>query len=116
MVDPKPLFKTFGSGADVVGQIATDKAVNARRLTDASSSLFDITQGQLIEDHLLSSSGTGFVAGEILHDLGRVPTGVIVLKQDLPQGGGSAVYCEATALDKVTMSADTGITVTVWIV
>jgi hypothetical protein len=32
MVDTKALLKGFGAASDVAGQIATDKAVNARRL------------------------------------------------------------------------------------
>ena len=36
MVDTKALFKTFGQGVNAAQQIATDKAVNARRRRPAS--------------------------------------------------------------------------------
>jgi len=46
MVDTKALMKTFGAGANVIGQIATDKAVNARRRTVSS---FDFSQGTFLD-------------------------------------------------------------------
>ena len=82
MVDTKPLLKGFGAAADVVGQIATDKAVNSRRLTATSSALaqsttgvIDITNGQFIQGINLSGSG----ATEVPHDLGRNTFGAIVV-------------------------------------
>lgn len=105
MVDTKPLLKGFGAAADVFGQIATDKAVNSRR--QRSSFLqTDITNGQLIEDYTLTAENQGVIS----HGLNRVPSGAIVIKQNI----GNAIYCSGTTQDTLQMSETSGI-VTVWV-
>ena len=73
MVDPKPLLKAFGAGADVIGQIATDKAINGRR-QKSSTFVFDITDGVLLEIAL--KNGAAWYPVE----MSRVPAGAVILK------------------------------------
>lgn len=81
MVDTKPLLKGFGAAADVIGQIATDKAVNSRRTRsdkfDIQQETFDITKGELVKAGTIPS-GTTLVA----HNLGTEPKGVFILFAD----------------------------------
>jgi hypothetical protein len=72
VVDTNALLKTLGAGADVIGQIATDKAVNARRA--APNPTFDITKGVFLEVAL----ETGNVWYP--HTLTRTPVGAVTLK------------------------------------
>ena len=102
MVDTKALLKGFGAAADVAGQIATDKAVNSRRVR-SNFSQFDITNGQLIEDAI--SDPDGYVA----HQLARVPKGAVVLKSDQEVA--------VTGSTETTVTLDQpGAVVTLWIV
>ena len=103
MVDTKPLLKGLGAGANVFAQIATDKAVNARRRT---SSTFDLTDGQIISDIDVS------VAMDVPHSLNRVPAGIVVLKSS----PASQVSCTATTLKTVQIVATPPAIVTVWVV
>lgn len=117
MVDPRPLLKGFGAAADVAGQIATDKAINGRRQSKGATASdaavqglrgsVDITDGQLIENHDLSS-GTPTV---VPHSLGRVPVGAIVLKQNV---GTAAEFCVSCSIDSVVMSSSV-VTVSLWV-
>jgi len=103
VVDTKALLKGFGAAADVAGQIATDKAVNSRRVR-SSFSQFDITNGQLIED-AVSDPDTKSVP----HGLNRVPKGALVLK------ASTGVVVEGVTRTEVildTASAE----VTLWVV
>lgn len=77
MVDTRPLMKGFGAAADVVGQIATDKAVSNRRVRSRFSK-FDPTQGELLHNVTTSDSASP-VPGTLQHSLGRVPYGAVVL-------------------------------------
>jgi hypothetical protein len=128
--DPKPLLKGFGAAADVAGQIATDKAVNSRRLTDISSRLVS-------EAGDLASINSGYTSGvrasanpsngelltgvpiatileEVEHNLGRTPYGAMII-------GSSAVteilfkIGTATPTTFEVMSTATGITVDIWV-
>lgn len=65
MVDTKPLLKGLGAAADVVSQIATDKAVNSRRLRPGS---LDLSGAQLVERVLKGGAQT------VPHRLGRLPS------------------------------------------
>lgn len=103
MVDTKALLKGFGATADVAGQIATDKAVNSRRIR-SNFSQFDITSGQLIEDAV-----TDTVTKSVPHGLRRVPMGAIVLKSD------QAVFVENATEDVVTLNVADAL-VTLWVV
>lgn len=103
MVNTKPLLKTFGAGANVFGQIATDKAVNARRQAFPS---FDIADGELVED--VEVPGLALVP----HTLGRVPAGALVLKAS----GLGEILCVETSESDVTMASNGTHTVTIWIV
>jgi hypothetical protein len=117
VVDPKPLLKGFGAAADVAGQIATDKAINSRRQSKGSTSEdarieglgggVDITDGQLIENHDLSA-GTPYI---VPHNLGRVPVGAIVLKQDV---GTAAEYAVDFTIDTIEMSSNS-VRVSLWV-
>jgi hypothetical protein len=113
MVDTKPLLKGFGAAADVIGQIATDKAVNSRRQSSESSRLsylaavaaaaptpYDISQGQLLEDYDLGPSNPATVP----HSLGRLPMGAIVLKSDA--SGSQIVDCIGATENDVTIRND----------
>jgi hypothetical protein len=103
MVDTKPLLKGFGAAADVIGQIATDKAVNSRR-TRSNFTQFDITNGQLVED-----ATTTDPEKLVYHGLKRAPRGVIVLKSD------QAVVVVGTTDLSVELDV-AGALVTLWIV
>jgi hypothetical protein len=114
VVDTKPLLKGFGAAADVVGQIATDKAINSRRRSKGTGNRIsrlrgeiDITDGQLIEGWDLATEPTGVVP----HNLGRVPIGVIVVKQDI---GSAADYATGFSIDTITMHGATQ-TVSLWV-
>jgi hypothetical protein len=132
--DPTPLLKGFGAAADVIGQIATDKAINGRRNSKGSTKAdgdlailrgdfvrseqdeaeraeilrggVDITDGQLIEDHIMGGSY------QVPHELGRVPVGAIVIKRD--PGGAAAPVCTGTSADDITMNFN-NVTVSLWI-
>lgn len=103
MVDTKALLKGLGAGVDVVGQIATDKAVNARRRTRLT---FDIRNGQLFENLVHGGGGVQ----QFRHGLGRIPKGAQVLKATGP------VYCASTTLNTFDMVADSQTTFSVWVV
>ena len=103
MVDPKPLLKLFGEGASVVTQIATDTSTNARRQTSSS---FDPTIGQLIEDYMVGTDGV------VPHSLGRLPKGAIVLRS-YPEGN---VTCSGFTVSEVFLSLSAATTVTLWVV
>ena len=72
MVDTRALLKTFGEGADVLAQIATDKSTNARRQT---ASTFDIRNGELIEGISANPNGTTVIP----HGRGANAKGAIIL-------------------------------------
>lgn len=97
------LLKGFGLGADVIGQLATDKAM--RRKSTGVIRGFDITDGELIEDVLVT------VAMDIPHTLNRVPAGVIVMKSS----PASQVSCTATTSSTVQVVATPPATVTIWV-
>lgn len=103
MVDTRALLKTFGEGVDSIAQIATDKAVNARRQTVSS---FDITRGQLLENITLPATNP------IPHSLGRVPKGALLLLST----GGVEVFCTKATVSTVTLTAPSSTTATVWVV
>jgi hypothetical protein len=108
MVDTKPLLKGFGAAADVIGQIATDKAVNSRRVR-SDFQQFDITDGQLIVGADLANPAHPTY---IEHKLGRVPNGAIVV---LTLGvGASERHCVGVSETRVQMNQPTGL-VTVWV-
>lgn len=100
--DPKPLLKGLGSAANVAGQIATDKAINGRRVR-SDFSQFDMTQGQLLENVVLDTTQSAS------HGLKRVPKGAIVLKSSPP---GLAVA--STTSSTITFTAAG--TVTAWVI
>ena len=102
MVDTKPLLKGFGAVADVATQIATDKAVNSRRVR-SDFSQFDITKGQLIEDATVDDDGN------VAHQLKQTPKGALILKSDQVVVVTGATR-SAVALDVV------GAVVTIWVV
>jgi hypothetical protein len=102
MVDTKPLLKGFGAVADVAGQIATDKAVNSRRVR-SNFSQFDLTNGQLIEDATVNDDGN------VAHKLKQMPKGALVLKSDQAVVV-TGVTRSAVAIDVV------GALVTIWVV
>lgn len=110
MVDTKPLFKGFGAAADVVGQIATDKAVNSRR-TRSDFLQFDITAGQLIQDHALTAGIT-----EVPHALGRIANGAIVLKENWSAGAVNDVVCVGTGSSTVSIRSTADNVVTLWVI
>jgi hypothetical protein len=122
MVDTRPLLKGFGAAADVIGQIATDKAVNSRRLTSISSAIglakdraaesaadSAILYGQLVGSvDLATTTPLGYVD----HSLGRTPVGAIVV---LVLGiGNNERHCIAVSDTQVRMNGETGV-VTVWV-
>ena len=102
MVDTKPLLKGFGAAADVATQIATDKAVNSRRVR-SNFSQFDITGGQLIENATAGTDGT------VAHNLGKTPKGAIIL------ASSASCYVSAVSSSVVTINLP-GATVTLWVV
>jgi len=112
VVDTKPLLKGFGAAADVARQIATDKAVNSRR---TRSNTFDIAQGQLIEEYELTGSAEHAQLTYVPHSLGRVPKGVLVLKNNSSSFTTSCDCVDAT-IDTVKMRSQAFITVTLWVV
>ena len=107
MVDTKPLLKGFGAAADVVGQIATDKAVNSRRVR-SNFLQFDITQGQLIEDGVVP---TGETEVAVPHLLGRVPAGALVLKSS-----DFNIHITEATERTVTVDSPAGTVFTIWVV
>jgi hypothetical protein len=111
MVDTKPLLKGFGAAADVIGQIATDKAVNSRR-TRSDFMQFDIANGQLLLGKKLLGTGDPLASPSLLkHGLGREPTGVVILE---PNPGGAE--CTSVTSADITVSGTLGELVTIWIV
>jgi hypothetical protein len=126
MVDTKPLLKGFGAAADVIGQIATDKAVNSRRLTSISSAIEQtkdralesvtagsaILDGQLIEDAELVEDAEGD-ENKIPHNLNRVPYGAILVKMSADAGGET--HCRSTTVNDVTIASSRAGTVTLWV-
>lgn len=130
MVDTKPYLKKFGEGTDVSSQIATDKAVNARRLTDLTSSVVN-SAAALAEENSAYTQGlmsTANPSNGILvevtatpgtpghpHSLGRVPVGGIIVGQE---GTSIAVYFDSndTATDTTFDLISSGTcTVKVWL-
>jgi len=103
MVDTRALLKTFGEGADVIAQIATDKSTNARRQT---ASTFDIRNGQLIEN--LSVTDTL----DVPHSLGRLPKGAFVLFDEQNAG----VSCTKLTTSSVTLTANSQTVCAIWVV
>lgn len=101
-IDTKPLLKGFGAAADVAGQIATDKAVNSRRVR-SDFLRFDLSNGQLLKDV------TSDANGQIAHGLKRIPEGAIVLKSENP------VIVIDTNSTVITLDQP-GEKVTVWVV
>ena len=101
------LLKTFGAGAAVAQQLATDKAL--RRKSTGVIRGFDMADGELIKDASLGATSPT----EVPHNLGRVPEGAVVLKvSDLWE-----VACTATSLSSVTIRHSApDITVTLWVV
>jgi hypothetical protein len=110
VVDTKALLKGFGAAADVAGQIATDKAINSRRVR-SNFSQFDITNGQLVSATLLGTGDPLSSPSIISHGLGRVPSGVIILQ---PNPGGAE--CEAMDATSLTIAGTLQSTVTLWVV
>lgn len=110
MVDTKPLLKGFGAAADVVGQIATDKAVNSRRVR-SNFLQFDITQGQLIEDGVVPVVTPPVTKVEVPHRLGRVPVGAIVLKSS-----DFNIHITEATERTVTVDSPPGTVFTIWVV
>lgn len=111
MVDTKPLLKGFGAAAGVARQIATDKAVNSRRVR-SDFTQFDITGGQLIEDYQLNPVDPGSPT-KVPHKLGRVPAGAIIMKL------ASAGYAHCSAASETHVSiihSQADDVVTLWVV
>jgi F0F1-type ATP synthase assembly protein I len=125
MVDTRPLLKGFGAAADVIGQIATDKAVNSRRLTSISStieqtkdraveSVAAIADSAILYGELVSNVdlATTTPLGYVDHSLGRTPVGAIVV---LVLGiGNNERHCIAVSDTQVQMNGEDGV-VTVWV-
>jgi hypothetical protein len=117
VVDTKALLKGFGAAADVAGQIATDKAINSRRVR-SNFSQFDITNGQLIEDATVN------LDSEVPHQLGRTPSGAAILKADMPVvvTGSTASSVTLQRIIDIELSIEmgldsaTGAVVTLWVV
>jgi hypothetical protein len=113
MVDTKPLLKGFGAAVDVAGQIATDKAVNSRRIR-SDFSQFDITKGQLIENISTINGRT-----EVPHKLGRKAIGAMIVRAldpATPSGAGE-IFCESADSEKVVIRAnDIFADVIIWVV
>ena len=117
MVDPKPLLKMFGSGVDAIAQIATDKAVNARRQTSTTSGInaanarraggVNISEGELIVDVALEIGNEN----EVPHSLGREAFGALVIKNS----NAFVAVCVGTSASSVTMDAVGSTTVTLWV-
>jgi hypothetical protein len=126
MVDTRPLLKGFGAAADVIGQIATDKAVNSRRLTPISAAIEQaknsvvegavagsaILDGQLIEDATIVDDTTG-VLNKIPHNLNRVPSGAILVKMSATASGET--HCRSTTVNDVTIASSVPGTATLWV-
>lgn len=102
MVDTRPLFKGFGTAADVVRQIATDKAVNSRRIRSRFPK-FDPTQGELLHNVTTSATGT------LPHSLGRVPNGAVAL-----HCASGPTICEGVSSTEVVMDRNNAL-MTVWV-
>jgi len=127
LVDTKPLLKGFGAAAGVARQIATDKAVNSRRLSRVSSDIaqeererlvaFDVTDGQLIEDYLLDGTAPETRYTDVPHALGRTPKGAWVLKVVDP-GTSLTANCQCVAVTAtiVRMQHAENTVVTIWVV
>ena len=98
------MLKGFGIGADVVGQLATDKAL--RRKSTGTVRGFDITDGELVEDVSVINGDT-----PVPHSLSRVPTGALVMKQT----GTADVVCTSVSAQGVVLSANAVSIVTVWV-
>jgi hypothetical protein len=104
MVDTKPLLKGFGAAVDVAGQIATDKAVNSRRVRPNT---FDVTRGTILVTPL--TNGTA----EYKHDLGRVPVGAMTMIS--PEASEFRIL--STSVQSITIWASGAIAdVTLWVV
>jgi len=99
------LLKGFGVGADVIGQLANAKAL--RRKSTGTTTGFDITDGELLEDVSVLNG-----AQDIRHSLGRVPAGAVILKAP----AGNTYSITATALNAVTLVANFDGSVTLWVV
>jgi len=123
VVDPTPLLKGFGAAADVVGQIATDKAINGRRKSPTTSKLdaeaeeratveagrLKISDGELLEDVALTDGGG---TQSIPHTLGRRAIGAVVTKNS----STNAVYCGAVVEDtEVLMRFNGTMLVDIWV-
>jgi hypothetical protein len=101
------LLKGFGIGADVIGQLATDKAL--RRKSTGTVRGFDITDGELLENISVPDSGGGEA---FAHSLNRVPEGAYQL---VSQPG--LIGCLSVSATHVVLRAYHGAsTATVWVV
>jgi hypothetical protein len=107
MVDTKALLKGFGAASDVAGQIATDKAVNARRLRPKSYAHFDITAGQLLT-FTFPSGTTG--TERVLHGLGKTPS--LVLRAEPI----NSITIDNYSQESLTLSGNAGQSITLWVV
>jgi len=103
MAETKPLLKGFGAAANVVGQIATDKAVNSRR-TRSDFLQFNIADGQLLEN--VTPNPT---TGAVPHGLRRIPKGAFILSSPAPAA------CTGLTQSTVIINPTAG-PVTLWIV
>jgi hypothetical protein len=99
------MLKGFGIGADVIGQLATDKAL--RRKSTGVIRGFDMADGELLEDaKITTAAGTEFE-----HSLRRVPKGALFLKTS-----ASLAYCLGATASTVTIAGELDDIVTFWIV
>jgi hypothetical protein len=132
MVDTKPLLKGFGAGADVVGQIATDKAVNARRQTNISSEIalsasataFDNSEytsalrasdSNPTNGELALSIETNVSPKAVEHGLGRIPSGAFIIGTDAAGEWARFLRGAATTTEFSVISAGTGAIVDMWV-
>lgn len=107
LADTRPLLKSFGKAVSVATEIATDKAVNARRLRQGSFPRFDLTDGQMITFTFpAATSGTE----QVPHGLGRVPTAVFIAE---PNPG---VACTAKNAQAITLTGAASNSVSLWVV
>lgn len=107
MAETRPLLKSFGNAVSVATQIATDKAVNARRLRQGSYPRFDLTDGQMIS-FVFPEATTG--TEQVPHGLGRTPTAVFIAE---PNPG---VVCTAKNAQSITLTGAGGNSVSIWVV
>ena len=100
------LMKTFGKGADVIGQLATDKALRRKTTTTMRTEEPPVREITALVELLSAAPNV------ITHDLDFVPNGAFVIQSDIVD---NIVTCTATTKIDVTIDTESDCFVTLWI-